>query len=40
MNAYSCNAIAEKLGKDPLEFTKADIIKYVMDEGIRHINFQ
>ena len=40
MNAYSCNAIAEKLGKDPLEFTKADIIKYVMEEGIRHINFQ
>ena len=37
---YNANALVEKIGKLPHEFTKADIIKYICDEDIRHINFQ
>ena len=37
---YSMNAVAEKIGKAPADFTKKDIIDFIMAEGIRHINFQ
>ena len=36
---YTSNLIAEKLGKAPETFTKADIIDYIKDERIRHVNF-
>ncbi len=36
---YTSNQIAEKLGKAPAEFTKADIIGYIKSENIRHVNF-
>ncbi len=38
--AYSIRSLAEEIGKCPNEFTKADIINYVKQNGIRHINFQ
>ena len=37
---YSCRTLTEVIGKNPKDFTKKDIIKFIMDEGIRHINFQ
>ncbi len=37
---YSSNALAVKIGKSPKEFTKKDIIGFIIAEGIRHINFQ
>ncbi|MBE6364510.1 MAG: glutamine synthetase [Lentisphaerae bacterium] len=37
---YSCNDLAVKIGKSPKEFTKKDIIDFIISEGIRHINFQ
>ena len=36
---FSSNLIAEKLNKNPSEFTKADIIGFIKAENIRHVNF-
>ena len=36
---YTCHSLAEKIGKEPASFRKSDIIKFVREEGIRHINF-
>ena len=36
---FSSNLIAEKLNKNPSEFTKADIIAFIKAENIRHVNF-
>ena len=33
------NCLAAKIGKEPRGFTKADIVRLVMNEGIRHITF-
>ena len=33
------NTIAENLGKKPSDFTKADLIDYIEQAGIRHVNF-
>ena len=37
---YNSNELAAKIGKLPENFTKSDIIKFIRDEEIRHINFQ
>jgi len=37
--AYSCNPLVDAIGKPPAAFTKADIEKYVVSNGIRHVNF-
>ncbi len=37
---YSSNDLAVKIGKLPKEFTKKDIIDFIIAENIRHINFQ
>ncbi len=37
---YSCRSLTEEIGKAPKDFTKADIIQYIRDNGIRNINFQ
>ena len=37
--AYSCNPLVEALGKPAGAFTKADIERYVVSNGIRHVNF-
>ena len=37
---YSCRTLTEVIGKNPKDFTKKDIIEFIMEEGIRHINFQ
>ena len=36
---YSCNPLVEALGKPAAAFTKADIERYVKENGIRHVNF-
>lgn len=36
---FSSNALAEKLNKNPSEFTKLDIIDFIKKENIRHVNF-
>ena len=36
---YSSNLLVEALGKAPSEFTKADLIGYIREHGIRHVNF-
>ena len=36
---YSCNPLVEALGKPAALFTKADIERYVIENGIRHVNF-
>ena len=36
---FSSNTIAAKLNKKPAEFTKADIIDFIKQENIRHVNF-
>ncbi|HQL88789.1 MAG TPA: 30S ribosomal protein S7 [Lentisphaeria bacterium] len=35
----SCNPIVNKLQKAPSAFTRQDIITYIQQEGIRHVNF-
>ena len=37
--ALNPNKLVAALGKPCSEFTKADIIKYIKDEGIRMVNF-
>ena len=37
---YSFRSLASQLGKAPADFRKNDIINYVKQHGIRHINFQ
>ena len=37
---YNSNSLIERLGKAPKDFTKADIIRFIREEEIRHINFQ
>ena len=37
---YSIRSLAAEIGKDPKNFTKSDIIKFIMDNDIRHVNFQ
>ena len=37
---YSCRTLTEVIGKKPKDFTKKDIINFIMEEDIRHINFQ
>ena len=37
--AYSCNPLVDAIGKPAAAFTKADIEKYVVSNGIRHVNF-
>ena len=36
---FSSNTIAVKLNKKPADFTKADIIDFIKQENIRHVNF-
>ena len=37
---YSIRSLTEEIGKAPAKFTKADIISFICDNDIRHINFQ
>ena len=37
---YSIRSLAAEIGKSPKDFTKSDIIRYICDNEIRHINFQ
>ncbi len=37
---YSCRSLTEAIGKNPNDFTKADIIRYIRANNIRHVNFQ
>ena len=37
---YTSHELAERIGKMPNDFTKKDIIDFIITEGIRHINFQ
>ena len=37
---YNIHSIAAEIGKNPKDFTKSDIIKFIVDNEIRHINFQ
>ena len=36
---YTSHTLAERIGKDPKDFRKSDIIAFIREEGIRHINF-
>ena len=36
---YSCNPLVDAIGKPAAQFTKADIERYVIANGIRHVNF-
>ncbi len=38
-SAFTSNLLTEKINKKPTEFTKSDIIEFVKNEGIRHVNF-
>ena len=40
MKDYSFRSLAAELDKNPADFRKSDLIKYVKEKGIRHINFQ
>ena len=37
---YSFRSLASQLGKAPADFRKTDLINYVKQHGIRHVNFQ
>ena len=37
---YTSHELAARVGKAPKDFTKKDIIDFIISEGIRHINFQ
>ena len=37
---YILNPIARAIGKQPEAFTKADIIKYIVDQDIHAVNFR
>ena len=37
---YSIRSLTDEIGKDPKNFTKADIINFICENEIRHINFQ
>jgi len=37
---YTCRSLIDYLGKAPAEFTKADIIRFIMENDIHHVNFQ
>ena len=37
---YNLNPIARAIGKKPQAFTKADIIKYILDNDIHELNFR
>ena len=37
---YTSHELAARIGKMPKDFTKKDIIDFIVSEGIRHINFQ
>ena len=37
---YTSHELAARIGKAPKDFTKKDIIDFIVSEGIRHINFQ
>ena len=39
-NNYSIRSLAAEIGKDPKEFTKRDIIDFILENEIQHINFQ
>ena len=39
-NNYSFRSLVDEIGKTPEKFTKKDIIKFIRDNEIRHINFQ
>lgn len=39
MPEMPCNTLVEKLGKPRDKFTKADIIGFIRENGIRHVNF-
>ena len=36
---YSCNELVEKLGKPSHSFTKADLERFIRENGVRHVNF-
>ena len=36
---YTSHTLAERIGKDPKDFRKSDIISFIREEGIRHVNF-
>ena len=40
MQQYTLNPIARAIGKAPKDFTKEDITKYILDEGIHELNFR
>ena len=37
---YSFRSLVDEIGKSPRDFTKKDIVKFIRDNEIRHINFQ
>ena len=37
---YNIRSIAAEIGKNPKEFTKRDIIDFIVKNEIRHVNFQ
>lgn len=37
-HSYTCNELVNSLGKDPALFTKADLIAFVKEKGIHHVN--
>ena len=37
---YSIRSLAAEIGKSPKEFTKRDIIDFIVENEIRHVNFQ
>ena len=37
---YSFRSLASQLGKEPADFRKSDIVNFVKNHGIRHVNFQ
>ena len=39
-NEYTCRSLTEKIGKAPNDFTKGDIIRFIRENNIRHVNFQ
>ena len=37
---YTSHELAARIGKMPKDFTKKDIIDFIIDNEIRHVNFQ
>lgn len=36
--SYTCNELVNRLGKDPSQFTKADLIAFIKEKEIHHVN--